>query len=41
MPVWSLILAIGLTVIYILPGGFIYAMTAQLVCVSGFFADTD
>jgi hypothetical protein len=31
VPVWSLLLAVLLPVVYILPSGFIYAMTAQTV----------
>ena len=31
VPVWSLILAVALPVLYILPNGFIYAMTGQAV----------
>jgi len=33
VPVWSLLLAIALPVVYILPNGFIFAMTGQTVCV--------
>jgi hypothetical protein len=31
VPVWSLLLAVALPVVYILPNGFIYAMTGQAV----------
>lgn len=33
VPVWALLLSVALPVIYILPSGFIYAMTGQGVCV--------
>jgi hypothetical protein len=29
VPVWALVLSVGLPIIYILPSGFIYAMTGQ------------
>ncbi len=32
VPVWSLLLAMALPVLYILPSGFIFAMTGQSVC---------
>ncbi len=31
MPVWALILSVMLPVVYVLPSGFIYAMTGQAV----------
>lgn len=31
VPVWSLLLAVALPIVYILPNGFIYAMTGQAV----------
>lgn len=37
VPVWSLILAVLLPVVYILPNGFIYAMTGQGVSVDSPF----
>lgn len=34
VPIWALLLAIALPVIYILPSGFIYAMTGQGVSIT-------
>lgn len=31
MPVWALLLSVLLPIIYVLPSGFIYAMTGQAV----------
>jgi len=31
MPVWALLLSVSLPIIYVLPSGFIYAMTGQAV----------
>jgi OPT family oligopeptide transporter len=37
VPVWALLLAVMLPIVYILPSGFIYAMTSQGVCFFVFF----
>ncbi len=31
MPVWALLLSVMLPIVYVLPSGFIYAMTGQAV----------
>ena len=33
MPVWALVLSVMLAIVYVLPSGFIYAMTGQGVCI--------
>ncbi|KIJ34648.1 hypothetical protein M422DRAFT_61375 [Sphaerobolus stellatus SS14] len=33
-PIWALVLAVVLSVIYILPAGFVYAMTSQAFCLN-------
>lgn len=33
VPVWALLLSVSLPIVYVLPSGFIYAMTGQGVCV--------
>jgi OPT family oligopeptide transporter len=41
VPVWALVLSIMLPVVYVLPSGFIYAMTSQSVCSVFFYLLTE
>lgn len=41
VPIWALLLSVMLPVIYVLPSGFIFAMTGQGVCLLGLSEQID